>query len=214
MIPAIKICGVTSLADAETAIACGASYIGLIFAESSPRKVDQSSAQQIAQAVKGRVKVVGVFKDADEKVVENVYSSVGLDLVQYHGSESPAFIRSLALPSMKAFEIDKGFAWDKVRAYEGLLEMILLDRPKSGFSADWLTQAIAVTATKPDDTPPCIFAGGLTPENVRSVISHLSGRIHGVDVASGVEKEPGVKDISKVEQFCKVVKEEAMRCAH
>ncbi len=232
MTTTIKICGVTNLADAEAAVSAGASYLGFIFVEASPRKVSRETATAIATALKGRAKLVGVFKDAPSKEIEEHFTAVGLDLVQYHGAESPEQVAALALPSIKALAIDERFDWANVRRYKDVVEMILLDRPKLDSSPDWLARALDIAASAPADIPDFLFAGGLTPDNVRSVVRRLTGTtfnatpkpqsqavecgrivsFHGVDVATGVEKEPGLKDWSRLENFCKSVREEAERC--
>lgn len=225
MSKAIKICGITNLVDAQAATAAGADYLGLIFVETSPRKIDYKTAQAIAQALRGKVKLVGVFKDSSNAEIAKTFTEVGLDLVQYHGCESPDQIVSLSLPAIKAITIDEQFNWEKVRSYEGSVELILLDRPKQDSSPEWLDRALAVSRAAPEGIPPFFFAGGLTPDNVHDVVKGLAGTttstasiyespgaggikrssFYGVDVASGVEREPGIKDPIKLERFCKVV---------
>ncbi|HEY9868355.1 MAG TPA: phosphoribosylanthranilate isomerase [Candidatus Obscuribacterales bacterium] len=208
----IKICGITGVEDALLAIASGATLIGLVFAEGSPRRVSRGVASDITRAVKGKARVVGVFKDSDPDFVSETFSASALDMVQYHGTESPELLRALALPAIKAFELTPEFEWDLVRSYKGLAEMILLDRPKGVDAPDWLAGAVRVAAAAPRDIAPFLFAGGLTPENVGDVVRSV--KPHGVDVASGVEKAPGVKDPVQVEKFCRAVKEASERCAH
>lgn len=233
MIPSIKICGITRVEDAEAAVAAGASYLGLVFVDGSPRKANRDVARRIVQAVKGKAQVVGVFQDATADVILDTFATLGLDLVQYHGGESPELIKVLALPAIKAFEIDERFTWKLVAPYIGIAQKILLDRPKFSITPDWLASAIEIAAGAPDNVPPYFFAGGLTAENVRTVVRKLGANVrnpsqvgappsstdpgrkiifHAVDVASGVEQAPGIKDISKLESFCQAVREEATRC--
>ena len=215
MIPSVKICGITNLADAEAAIAAGAEYIGLIFAEESKRKVNRNAAQEIVDAVRGKVRTVGVFKDSPGELIGELFAELRLDLVQFHGNESPQLIRELALPSIKAFVIDQDFRWENVQMYAGTVDKILLDRAKNETAPGWLASALEIAASPPADTPPYFFAGGLTPGNVKSVMHSAlatSSKFYGVDVASGVEKSAGVKDVLKMNEFCKTVREEAIKC--
>ncbi len=234
MSKAIKICGITNLVDAQAATAAGATYLGLIFVESSPRKVDHKTAQAIAQALRGKAKLVGVFKDSSSAEIAKTFTEVGLDLVQYHGCESPEQIVRLSFPAIKALTIDQQFNWDNARRYQDSVELLLLDRPKQDSSPGWLDEALSITRTAPADIPPFFFAGGLTPDNVQSVVKILidttggatskhdltgvaSTRIssfYGVDVASGIEREPGIKDPVKLERFCKLVREDTEKCVH
>jgi phosphoribosylanthranilate isomerase len=208
----IKICGITSVEDALLAVASGATLIGLVFAEGSPRAVSKAVASEIARAVRGKARVVGVFKDSEPDFVSEIFSAAALDMVQYHGAESPELLRALALPAIKAFELTSEFEWDLVRKYEGLAEMLLLDKPKGLDAPDWLASAVRVAAAAPRDIAPFLLAGGLTAENVGYVVRSV--KPYGVDVASGVEMAPGVKDPIQVEKFCRAVKEASEPCAH
>lgn len=224
MSKAIKVCGITNLTDAHAAMAAGADYLGLIFVEASPRKVDYNTARAIAQALRGKIKLVGVFKDSSSAEIAGTFTEVGLDLVQYHGCESPEQIVSLSLPAIKAITIDEHFKWATVQSYKNSVEFILLDRPKQDSSPDWFDRALAIAKAAPNDIPPYFFAGGLTPDNVQNVIRSLTtttsttsdyvspgtvgikrSPFYGVDVASGIEREPGIKDPVKLERFCKGV---------
>src|SRR5258708_7692977 len=98
----IKICGITNIDDAEAAIKCGASYIGIVFIEGTPRCIDLAKAQAISEAVAKRAQVVGVFQDQVVKSIEKTAKLVPLDMVQLHGSESPEFCSAIDLPVIKA----------------------------------------------------------------------------------------------------------------
>jgi phosphoribosylanthranilate isomerase len=211
---AIKICGITSVTDARAAVECGAEYLGLIFVEQSARKVSQSLACEIAASVKGQAKLVGVFMNAPAQQIVSTFSLVGLDFAQYHGQESPAFVKSIGVPAIKVFELSDLFSWENVEHYLDCAQFFLLDRPKGLHCRDWLDSALATANAAPAHLPPYFFAGGLNPDNVGMVINRLKKPFYGIDVASGVETEPGIKDLKKLKRFCNIVQEEASKCGH
>ncbi|MFO1388973.1 phosphoribosylanthranilate isomerase [Cellvibrio sp.] len=194
----VKICGITSVADAQTAVNAGADAIGLVFYAPSPRAVTIEQAREIAASVGPFVTVVGLFVNADESYVCEVLANVGLHLLQFHGDESPEFCESFHRPYMKAIrmrpELDLVGAFDKYASATA----ILLDayRPGvpggTGETFDW--QRVPKQSLRP-----IVLAGGLTPENVASAIQ--ATHVYGVDVSGGVESAPGKKDSQKVEQF-------------
>lgn len=194
----VKICGITSVADAQTALNAGADAIGLVFYAPSPRAVTIEQAREIAASVGPFVTVVGLFVNADESYVRDVLANVGLHLLQFHGDESPEFCESFHRPYMKAIrmrpELDLAGAFDKYASATA----ILLDayRPGvpggTGETFDW--QRVPKQSLRP-----IVLAGGLTPENVASAIQ--ATHVYGVDVSGGVESAPGKKDSQKVEQF-------------
>lgn len=188
----IKICGVTTPADAEQAIALGASAIGLIFAPSK-RQVSLMMAQDIARVVRGRAELVGVFKETAS--IRAVHEAVGLDRVQIHGGGDP----EPRLPVLRAVRPEDLERLPPARDRE----TILIDGSEGqGRTFDW-----ALAAALP---PPFVLAGGLTPENVR--LAMAAARPFGVDVTSGVEAEPGIKDIDKLRRFFAAVKEADRVC--
>ena len=179
--PWIKICGITNSADAELAIELGASAIGLIFAPSK-REVTIAQAVDLVRTLRGRVEVVGVFKEL--RSVRAVHDAVGLDRAQIHvPGDSGA-----DLPVLRALRpADLGRAGDVPTQ-----EWILIDGSEGrGLTFDW---KLARTVTRP-----FVLAGGLTPENVAEAIR--VARPQGVDVTSGVELTPGRKDAAKLARF-------------
>jgi phosphoribosylanthranilate isomerase len=177
----IKICGTTSCEDAAMAIDLGATAIGLIFAPSR-REVSIVRAREIASLARGRVEIIGVFKEALR--VRAVHEAVGLDRVQIHGTEVP----DVSLPRLRAVRPE-----DLARR-EGLLEgeLLLIDGSEGrGRTFDW-TLARHVPH-------PFVLAGGLTPQNVSEALEQT--RPFGVDVTSGVESVPGRKDYEKMARF-------------
>ena len=181
----IKVCGITSKPDAEAAIRAGVSAIGLVLAP-SPRRVTLEKAIGIAAIARGRVEVVGVFKDA--AAVESAHAIVGFDRVQFHGDatlEVPVSVLRAIRPE----------ALDQPVSPEG--ETTLIDGSEGkGIAFDW---------TRVRSRPGCfVIAGGLTPENVGEAVT--VARPFGVDVSSGVESAPGRKDPDKMARFVLAVR--------
>ena len=194
----VKICGITSIADARAAVESGADAIGLVFYEPSPRAVSIDQAQAIAASVGPFVTVVGLFVDADESYIRDVLGSVSLHVLQFHGNESREFCEQFQRPYMKAIRMRPELnVPQEIDTYLSA-SAILLDayRPGvpggTGETFDW--QRV------PQNSPlPIVLAGGLTPKNVASAIQ--STQVYGVDVSGGVESAPGQKDPRKVAQF-------------
>jgi len=184
--PWIKICGITTVEDAELAIGLGASAIGLIFAPSR-REVSPDRARELVRQVRGRVEVVGVFKEIHS--IHAVHEAVGLDRVQVHVPGDPG-VHLPILRALRPAELPGA----------GLVpeeEWVLIDGSEGrGLTFDWkLTQSLS---------RPFILAGGLTPANVGEAIR--ATRPAGVDVTSGVELSPGRKDPAKVARFITAAK--------
>ncbi len=201
----VKICGITRCDDAQLAVDAGADAIGLVFYEKSPRFVNNEIAAEISQLIPAFVSRVALFKDADKQKIESVLLAVEIDLIQFHGSEAPDFCQQFELPYIKAIgmkgsEHDAGFLRSCAEDY-GSAKALLLDGHApgeaggSGESFDWASIA---TVNKP-----IVLAGGLTPENVKQAIELVQP--FAVDVSSGVENAPGIKDKEKVLAFMKQV---------
>lgn len=192
----VKICGITSVADAQIAIKAGADAIGLVFYAPSPRAVSIAQAREIAASVGPFVTVVGLFVDA--AFVHEVLANVALHVLQFHGDESREFCEQFQRPYMKAIRMRPELDVAQAIAEYPSAAAILLDayRPGvpggTGETFDW--QRVPVQATRP-----IVLAGGLTPENVALAVQ--STQVYGVDVSGGVESAPGKKDLQKVEQF-------------
>lgn len=197
----IKICGITSVDDAMLALDAGADAIGLIFWPGSKRAVDVQRAQAITRVVPPLVATVGVFVDETPDRVRTVADAVGLSAVQLHGQEAPPDWARFPRPVLKAMPIERyaGSPWQTARA------AILVDAHDpvtiggTGRTVDW-DAARAIAATRR-----LVLAGGLTPDNVADAVRTV--RPWGVDVASGVERTPGVKDPDKVRAFVQAVRE-------
>ncbi|MFF2457328.1 N-(5'-phosphoribosyl)anthranilate isomerase [Peribacillus simplex] len=190
----VKICGIKTLADAQTAVESGADFIGFIFAESS-RKVEPEIVGEIVANLAGQVKKVGVFANQTEQEVIKSAEIAGLDYIQLHGNESASFARRMPLPVIKAFAVNSEKDLENLHEYPA--DYLLVDLPKissaKGLTLDW-------DMIRKADLPPgkVILAGGLTPENVRKAINAVSP--FAVDVASGVETN-GLKDAVKIKAF-------------
>ncbi|MGD9762948.1 MAG: N-(5'-phosphoribosyl)anthranilate isomerase [Candidatus Binatia bacterium] len=192
----VKICGVTSVGDALMAAEAGADAIGLNFFPGGVRCLSIDTAEAIAAAVPSGVCRVGVFVDAPRAQIEETARRVGLDAVQFHGAEPVQFCRDWALTTIKAVRVGSPDALAAAAAYP--VDFVLADAYVEGqrggtgqrVPLEWLI-----------GVPPArlIAAGGLTPDNVAEVVRALKPAA--VDVASGVEKTPGVKDPEKVRRF-------------
>jgi len=185
----VKICGITRLEDAEAAVGAGASALGFVFWPGSPRFVDPYRARAIVQALPPFVTPVGLFVSQPREYVGAVASLVRLGAVQLHGDESVEFAASLAWPVIKALSVDRASAWP-------LATTLLLDahdpvkRGGTGQTIDWAAAAHIAARRK------VLLAGGLTPDNVAEAVASV--RPFGIDVSSGVERSPGIKDHGKL----------------
>jgi len=197
----VKICGITRTLDAQLVVDAGVDAIGLVFYEKSPRFVKLDQAASISQMIPAFVSRVALFKDADSATVNAVLNSVEIDLIQFHGSEMPDYCQQFCLPYIKAIgmkgtEQDADFLPIMVEKYQSA-KALLLDGHAPGESGgsgetfDWA--AVAQISS------PIIVAGGLTPENVKQAITLVQP--YAVDVSSGVESVPGIKDKNKVTAF-------------
>ena len=191
----LKVCGITRESDALHAVEHGATALGFIFWPRSPRYVEPSRAAAIIATLPAAVTTVGVFVDDSVDRVRTAATTAGVTVVQLHGDEPPGYDEALAFPIFRSATLDDATAI--VRAWPEA--MVLLDaadrqrRGGTGQAVDWVRAAeIARHA-------PLILAGGLTPENVAEAIDLVQP--DGVDVSSGVEAAPGIKDPDKVMRF-------------
>jgi phosphoribosylanthranilate isomerase len=210
----VKICGMTRIEDALAAAQFGADYVGLILAPSL-RRVTASFAADVVRELPASTQPVLVFRDAPLQDVLAAVEATGCTWVQLHGHESPAYRRDLAdrLPNLhviKTLEIGvsddpttAGVRWQSDAAVPPAIDVLLLDKPKSGQYAGH--DRCAAAARRFVARPPWVWlAGGLRPENVAQAVA--SGGFDGVDVAGGVESEPGVKDHDAMRQFIEAVR--------
>ena len=190
----VKICGITRPQDAERAIALGATAIGFIFWPSSPRRIGLEAARSIGRLVPASVLKVGVFVDAPAEELARMVDEAGLDAVQLHGSESPALVRGLEARVIKAVALGSPDAEAQIAQWTGTTLLLDAHDPVrhggTGRVVDW--DRAAGLASRHE----VILAGGLNPENVAEAVRRV--RPAGIDVSSGVEQTPGVKDLVKL----------------
>lgn len=199
----VKICGITRIEDATAAARAGADAIGFVFEPKSLRYVKPDQAQVIMRALPPFVTVVGLFVNAAPDTVETVLNRVPLDLLQFHGNETPEQCRRYHRPYIKAIHMRADVnLHDQARRYADA-EGLLLDTAAanvaggSGQIFDW-------SLVPADVGKPVILAGGLTPENVAEAVRKV--RPFAVDVSSGVEQNKGIKDAQKISAFINAVR--------
>lgn len=199
----IKVCGLTRVEDIQFVAASGADAIGLVFYEKSPRHVTSAQAQCLLAALPPFVTVVGLFVNASAEAVRAVLQQVALDVLQFHGEESPEFCRQFGRPYLKAIRVKAGVDLLQCASRYADAQALLLDayvegtHGGTGESFDW--------ALIPHNLPlPVILSGGLHSGNVAAAISAV--RPYAVDVSSGVEAAKGIKDAAKVAAFINEVK--------
>lgn len=203
----VKICGITNVEDARAAVEAGADMLGFVFFPRSPRYVTPQEAREVVLEIRERGfegRVAGVFVNETLEQVEQVMEAAGLDLAQLHGKEAPEMVRKLgarAFKSLQAQDLDTARALmaNYRDVVKGNVPAFIADAPPAqlpggnGLVADWsVARAIAREF-------PILLAGGLNIGNVRQAIETV--RPYGVDVSSGVERTPGLKDHGKVREF-------------
>ena len=208
MSPRVKICGITRLQDLHAACAAGADALGFVFYEKSPRNLSIEAAAELVRALPPFVQSVGLFVDADAAFIRRVLDAVPLDLLQFHGDETPADCARHGRPYIKAIRVTAGtdllkYAADFETARGLLLDAYVAGVPGgTGESFDW--KLIPPTLPKP-----IVLSGGLTPANVAAAVQQV--RPWAVDVSSGVEATvlrdgaavaaKGIKDAQRIAQF-------------
>ena len=202
----VKICGLRTAEDVSAAVAAGARYLGFVFFAKSPRHLEIAKARDLAIEVAPGVAKVALVVNATDAELDAICAAVPLDMLQLHGSESPARVAEIraryGLPVMKAVGVAEAGDLPKIVEYEAVADQILLDAkaPKgaalpggNGLAFDWQLIADRQWAK------PWMLAGGLTPDNVAEAIRLTGARQ--VDVSSGVESAPGVKDGDRIRAF-------------
>ena len=203
---AVKICGLTGPQDVVAAADAGARYVGFVFFPKSPRNVSVQQAKALAAEVPFGAAKVALTVNADDALLDEITQNVAIDILQLHGSESVERVAQIkartGLPVMKAIGISDADDLQKIVDYGRVADMLLVDAkpPKNadlpggnGLAFDWRLLAGRKWAV------PWMLAGGLTPDNVQQAIQLTGARQ--VDVSSGVESAPGVKDPAKVAAF-------------
>jgi phosphoribosylanthranilate isomerase len=194
----VKICGITRLQDLHAACGAGADALGFVFYEKSPRHVTIEAAATLVRELPPFVQSVGLFVNADPAFVEQVLNTVPLDMLQFHGDETPADCARFGRPFIKAVRVNRDTDLLKCAADFDAARGLLLDAYVAGVPGgtgerfDWSL----IPANLPK---PIVLSGGLTPDNVGEAVH----RVHpwAVDVSSGVEAAKGIKDVHKITQF-------------
>lgn len=198
----IKFCGITRASDAATAVALGVDALGFVLVPASKRYIAPAAAAAIRKTLPPLVSVVALLKDADPAFVQEVIDTLRPDLLQFHGSEEPGYCESFALPYMKAVSMDGKVSLTALAKRYASAQALLLDSHApagmggTGKTFDWgrITRC----------PKPLVLAGGLTPENVAKAVKQVGP--YAVDVSSGIERKPGIKDASKMRAFVDAVK--------
>ncbi|CDN50208.1 phosphoribosylanthranilate isomerase [Neorhizobium galegae] len=212
MKPDIKICGLKTPEAVDRAVARGASHIGFIFFAKSPRNVEPDLAGDLADRARGRVKIVAVTVNADDEELDDIVSMVRPDILQLHGNESPERVLQVkalfGLPVMKVFSVKEAGDLDRIDPYIGIADRFLFDAKApagselpggNGISFDWSLMASL------DEGVDYMLSGGLNKDN--AVIALKSTRASGIDLSSGVESAPGIKDLGMIDAFFDAVAE-------
>lgn len=203
----VKICGITRVEDGLAAAYAGADAIGLVFAPASPRRVTLAQAEGVARALPPFISTVALFVNAEAAEVESVLEGLRPDLLQFHGDETPEYCASFGVPYIKAVRVRPGLDLLQFEAAYGTARGLLLDayHPQrhggTGERFDW--NLIPAGLSKP-----VILAGGLTPDNVAQAVRQV--RPWAVDVSSGVEASPGIKDAAAIGRFIQEVRNAAL----
>ncbi|PID33901.1 MAG: phosphoribosylanthranilate isomerase [Thiotrichales bacterium] len=208
----VKICGITSVEAAQTVANSGADSIGLVFYEKSPRNVSIEQAAKIYASLPPFITCVGLFMDPTPEFVETVLDNVGLDLLQFHGSETPEFCQSFPRPYIKAIGMDSVTTEDDFKKLADkyiTAKGFLVDSHAIG-KAGGTGETFNWNRIPQNYTKPIILAGGLNLNNIADAIQACN--IYGVDLSSGVESQPGIKDKQKITLLMKEV--QRVHCKH
>lgn len=210
MTPDIKICGLKTDAAMAAALAGGASHVGFIFFAKSPRYVEPVEAGRLREAARGKAKAVSVTVDADDAFLDEIVAKMQPDMLQLHGSETPGRVAGIkaryGLPVMKALSVSEGADLDRIKPFVGIADRFLLDSkpPKgsqlpggNGVAFDWRVLAGL------DAGVDYMLSGGLNAANIGDALRQANPP--GIDISSGVESAPGVKDPALIEQFFRAV---------
>ncbi|CAM3316243.1 phosphoribosylanthranilate isomerase [Corallococcus sp. ZKHCc1 1396] len=202
----IKVCGVTRLEDARGVWAAGADAMGLNFHPGSPRCVDVATAAALSRTRPPLGAVVGVFVNMKPEDIRLRVRECGLTVVQLHGDEPPEACSGYGVPVIKALRVRGPDDVAQARAYVGVGDVagLLLDGAAPGYGGGGVTFDWSLVARLADCGAPVLVAGGLKPSNVAEAVK--ATRPYGVDVASGVESSPGIKDLDAVRAFVRTVR--------
>ena len=214
-----KICGITSIEDALNVCNAGVDALGLVFYAKSPRNVSSMQAAKICSALPPFVTTVGLFLDATEDFVSKVLETVPLDLLQFHGSESPEYCTSFNRPYIKAVGMKEFLQSENQEDIEASFKKYTSQYPQAqGFLVDshgtgkagGTGETFNWKKVPKNLDKPIILAGGLCAENISEAIQ-TADSIYGVDLSSGVESAPGIKDKQKIKTLMKNIRMSEVR---
>ncbi|MGV7120757.1 phosphoribosylanthranilate isomerase [Sphingopyxis sp. 550A] len=205
MPPFVKICGLSTPETLDAAIRLGVTHVGLVHYEPSPRHVDLKTAAELRQRAEGRVKVALLLVNASQQLTGEALGQVRPDIVQFHGNETPEWLaavkRLLPVEVWKAVGLADAGTLERVRKYDGAADRILFDAPAAALPGGTGARFDWSLLKNHRHTIDWGVAGGLTPANVAQAIAETGAPL--VDVSSGVESAPGVKDVDKMAAFLK-----------
>ena len=205
MPPLVKICGLKTPEMVDAAIRLGATHIGLVHYEPSPRHIDLKTAAELRQRAEGKVKVALLLVNASQQVTGEALSKVRPDIIPFHGHETPEWLARVKqlVPAeiWKAVGLKDAGTLERIRQYEGAADRILFDAPAAALPGGTGTRFDWSLLGNHRHTIEWGVAGGLTPANVAQAIAETGAPL--VDVSSGVESAPGVKDVDKIAAFLK-----------
>jgi phosphoribosylanthranilate isomerase len=212
MNPDIKICGLKTPEAVDRALERGASHVGFIFFEKSPRYVEPDIAGQLAERARGKAKIVAVVVDPSNDDLDEIMTLVKPDIVQLHGNESPERVLTIKalynVEVMKVFSVREANDLRRVESYIGIADRFMFDAKApagsdlpggNGVSFDWNLMGWL------DGRVDYMLSGGLTKSNIALALASTGAS--GIDVSSGVESAPGVKDLNKIDEFFDAVAE-------
>lgn len=203
----VKICGITRPEDALEAIRHGADAIGLVFYPQSPRYVTPLQAAEIVKKIPAFITVVGLFVNAEASEISDILSAVHLDLLQFHGDETPMQCRQFSRPYMKAIRVKSDTNLVQYAADYADAKALLLDAFAEGVPGG-TGQVFDWNLIPSNLSVPVVLAGGLNADNVTQAIQKV--RPYAVDVSGGVEASKGIKDAAKIAAFMRGVSNAAL----
>lgn len=207
----IKICGLTSEAAIDAAAKAGASHIGLVHYEPSPRHVSLEQAAALRMRTPPELKIVLLLVNADPELTQKAIERVRPDVVQFHGSETPEWLQivreQMKVEVWKALGVKSREILLRSDRFVGAADRLLFDAPAQALPGGTGTRFDWSLLREFDHRLPWGIAGGLTPDNVAEALLETGAKL--VDTSSGVESAPGVKDVDKIAAFCKAVRDYA-----
>ena len=205
MSPFVKICGLSTPETIDAAIDLGATHIGLVHYAPSPRHVDLKTAAALRQRAAGRAKVALLLVNASQKETSDALAAIRPDIIQFHGTETPEWLatvkRLVPAEIWKAVGLKDAGTLDRIEQYRGIADRILFDAPAAAMPGGNGTRFDWSLLKNHRHSMDWGIAGGLSPDNVAEAIAETGAPL--VDVSSGVESAPGVKDVDKIAAFLK-----------